>query len=191
MQRGLREWTSVGPSPQVSMVPGRKFSTRMSAVEARSAASAWARAARRLRVTERCCARCSTTTADGLRGADGPFTHGIAFGRQFNLDDIGTEITEQSSDKRARNKLAELHNPETLQWAVWQQASCGVRAWFRRHGWGPGTGCGAELAVCVAVPSVTTAAPHTQPASSNIRAITSTRVWPCMVGRLAVSAGPA
>src|SRR3954454_534509 len=51
MQRGLRAWTSSGPRPHPSIVPGRKFSSTMSAC----AASAWAilcpSGSRRFRVT--------------------------------------------------------------------------------------------------------------------------------------------
>src|SRR3954470_7674585 len=53
MQPGLRSWTSSGPSPHFSIVPGRKFSSTTSAVAARSAAIRWPRASRRFSVTER------------------------------------------------------------------------------------------------------------------------------------------
>src|ERR1700754_4740786 len=53
MARGLTAWTSSGPRPQRSIVPGRKFSTMMSASWARRRPTAWPSSVRRLSVTER------------------------------------------------------------------------------------------------------------------------------------------
>src|SRR3954468_15758338 len=53
MALGLRAWMSSGPRPHFSIVPGRKFSSTMSAVAARSRAISWALGSRRVRVTER------------------------------------------------------------------------------------------------------------------------------------------
>src|SRR3954469_247465 len=50
---GFFAWTSSGPSPHFSIVPGRKFSSTTSADSHRRIAIAWPSAARRLSVTER------------------------------------------------------------------------------------------------------------------------------------------
>src|SRR6185295_3541171 len=53
MAPGLRAWTSSGPSPHFSIVPGRKFSSTTSADSHRRSAIAWPSDSRRLSVTER------------------------------------------------------------------------------------------------------------------------------------------
>src|SRR3954454_1851399 len=53
MARGLRACTSSGPSPHFSIVPGRKFSSTMSAPAASSPAIRWPSGARRFSATER------------------------------------------------------------------------------------------------------------------------------------------
>src|SRR3954469_22052649 len=50
---GFLAWTSSGPSPHFSIVPGRKFSSTTSADSHRRIAIAWPSASRRLSVTER------------------------------------------------------------------------------------------------------------------------------------------
>src|SRR3954468_9790754 len=52
-QPGFTAWTSSGPSPHFSIVPGRKFSTTTSAVAHSSRARCWQSSVRRLRATER------------------------------------------------------------------------------------------------------------------------------------------
>src|SRR3954451_11877441 len=49
----MRAWTSSGPSPHFSIVPGRKFSSTTSADSHRRMAIRWPSASRRLSVTER------------------------------------------------------------------------------------------------------------------------------------------
>ena len=49
---GLSAHSASGDMPQRSSVPGRKFSTRMSAVAIRSRASCWPSASRRFRVID-------------------------------------------------------------------------------------------------------------------------------------------
>src|SRR5919206_511616 len=53
MARGFFAWTSSGPSPHFSIVPGRKFSRTTSALSQRRIAIRWPSASRRLSVTER------------------------------------------------------------------------------------------------------------------------------------------
>src|SRR3954471_7822049 len=52
-QPGFTAWTSSGPSPHFSIVPGRKFSTTTSAVAHSSSARRWQSSVRRLSATER------------------------------------------------------------------------------------------------------------------------------------------
>src|SRR6185295_7825265 len=51
--RGLRAWTSSGPRPHFSIVPGRKFSSTTSAPSQRRIATRWPSASRRFSVTDR------------------------------------------------------------------------------------------------------------------------------------------